>query len=183
MTQSARLQGIHAQLAGLRSQAELIVYLRHPWPRTQLLAAVLGPLPEEVALDSIRIARDKAGVGAAALRARPTPTDGTAPDGRPPAERDLALLREELDAAETIVALEGETSNTLALHAYLGALGRCDLFGRAELVSIEESEGAAGVFRFSARLAARPGYGQPNGPAPRIDSVAGSSTSAPEVMP
>src|SRR5581483_9783167 len=29
-----------------RAQAELLTYLRHPWPRTQILARIMAPLPD-----------------------------------------------------------------------------------------------------------------------------------------
>ena len=56
----SRLAGVQRQLDQARACAELYTYLRHPWPRTQLLTAMLGPLPEEITLQRVQILREPA---------------------------------------------------------------------------------------------------------------------------
>lgn len=55
--QNKRLAELKVKLKIAQDQAELFTYLRHPWPKTQVLSALLEPLPKEVALDKIIIIR------------------------------------------------------------------------------------------------------------------------------
>ena len=156
-----------------RADAELFTYLRHPWPRTQILAAVLGPLPESITLDRVEIRTD------APRRANPSRalsrTQQEAEDAAgaklPPATRDLRQLREQMDPAPTIATLSGTTRRVDLLHQYLGELARSPLVAKAELDSLEsvaqqpDAEGKEEApMRFAATIVVRPGYGQPSGP-------------------
>jgi Tfp pilus assembly protein PilN len=159
---------LQAELQSAQCGAELLTYLRHPWPRTQLLAAALAPLPPEITLQQLHIARETPGhQPATEQRSR---ADKKAEEEKiaklPPAARDLKRLREEFDRTQVTVRLTGTTTDSAALHRYLGVLGKQELFAKAELRSIERVEGnQAGSLRFHATLTARPGYGQPGGPA------------------
>ena len=64
--QLAKIQG---ELQTAEASAELRTYLRHPWPRTQLLASLLASLPDEVTLQHLQITREAAWRAAAC---RPT---------------------------------------------------------------------------------------------------------------
>ncbi len=168
MKQKTRLAEAQVQLAAARAGAELYTYLRHPWPRTQLLAALVRPLPSAITLQQIQILRE-------------APTTSTATDIRPnvdknaeeeklksltPAERDLARLRGQLDCLRTVVVLTGTTTEIDALHRYIGELDATDIFNKADLDcfnTIDNSK-SDGMLQFRAVLAVEPGYGQPNGP-------------------
>jgi hypothetical protein len=161
------LAEIHSRMQTANSEAELFTYLRHPWPRTQLLTAVLAPLPDAIKLQQFHVARE-APQGQASAGQRPG-TDKKAEEEKaaklPPAQRDLNLLREELDKTQTFVRIAGTAKESAALHRYLGDLAKSDLFSKAELRSIERIEGStATALRFQATLVVRPGYGQPGGP-------------------
>ncbi|MBN1909531.1 MAG: hypothetical protein JW818_07330 [Pirellulales bacterium] len=162
-----RLQNNHALLA---DSAALCTYLRHPWPRTQILAAVLNPLPDEITLDELTISREMPkDAKSAGLSSR---INLEAEEKRlaalSPAQRDLEKLRDEVDKLETIVKLSGKTTQAAALHRYLGELGRSKLLAKAELNSLSEDDNASedgeGDMKFTATVTVRPGYGQPNGP-------------------
>jgi Tfp pilus assembly protein PilN len=169
--QAAQLTELQSRLAADRKQAELLVWLRHPWPKTQILAEVLRSLPETVVLDELEIGREvnpqSAGAGAV-VRSIPVPGVGggtTGEDKRSPAERDLDRLREEIDACLYVVSLAGRTQDTAALHAYLSKLGHSNLVAKVELLSVETLDDAPALgSKFSARAILRPGYGQPGGP-------------------
>jgi hypothetical protein len=161
-----RLSELQQRLTEVRAEAELLAYLRHPWPRTQLLAAVAGPLPEEITLQQVQIRR-------AAPRQpsgeRPTRAEAEQEEkklaGLAPAAQDLAELRKELDGARTVVTLAGITRQSAPLHRYLGELAEHPLIDKTELGAIENVEGAGEpTLRFEATLLVRPGYGQPGGP-------------------
>ena len=166
-SQDRKLAELHLQLNAARNAAELFTYLRHPWPRTQILAALLEPLPEGITLDELEITRQ-------------TPQNQTRPgrysrmedeakkeelDKLPPAVRDLKRLREEFDKTPTVVLISGTTAESAAVHRYLGQLGRASLFSKVDLDSLESAENdRAGRLKFQATLIVRPGYGQPGGP-------------------
>lgn len=158
------------RLGELRADADLITYLRHPWPRTQILAAVLEPLPASISLSELQVDYSN-GAETRSSRAR----SSRRPGGREqedeekllPAQRDLRRLREEKDASRCVVALHGAAREQADLHAYLGKLGLSEMFEKVELLDIETSEETPGVFRFSVKLTVRSGYGQPGGPGSR----------------
>ncbi len=163
---NARLAEVQASLNEARAEAALIAYLRHPWPRTQLLRALLEPLPEDILLTELEISNEQPTATRLPER-RPQPGDADKTRAAlTPAERDLADLRQRTDPLQTVIRLAGTTSDGAALHHYLGQLSHRSLFRKAELESIERIDGEAdqGV-RFRASVVVRPGYGQPGGPA------------------
>lgn len=165
--QKQRLATLEQQLAPERARADLLTYLRHPWPRTRIVSSVVGPLPDCVALSKLHIHREEPARVVAAAPAVSTSENpaAAAPDKSPLAARDLKKLREDIDARLAIVTLEGTTSDDATLHEYLGQLADNSLFATVELTSIERGEDRqAAAVRFSARLVVRPGFGQRGGP-------------------
>lgn len=167
VAQGRQLASLQAHLHSARATAELATYLRHPWPRTRILDEVLRPLPGELTLQRLAVDRTPPEVrGPAERRSR---SDEQAEEARraamPPATRDLNRLRGEADPARTVVSVEGVTRDSAALHRYLAALEKCEMFSKAELVDVESSPAQTGL-RFSLMLVVRPGYGQPGGPTP-----------------
>lgn len=167
----AETEQLAARLDDCRARAELLTYLRHPWPRTQLIATALGELPHTVALHSVRLTRDapvhfpqmqsEQVASLAALR---------------PVRRDLQRLRAEADAAPTTLTLEGTTEDILSLHVYLGRLAQSPLFAKAELQSIENPDGeSGGASLFNVLLVVRPGWGQHGGPTRESRPVSASA--------
>jgi len=173
--QNEQLAAMQSQLLTARASAELFTYLRHPWPRTQILAEVLAPLPAEVTLNRLAITRQ------ASTERRPTQRRSRAEQqaaesaeaALPAATRDLKRLRAEVDPAQTVVAISGETTDSAALHRYLGSLEKSDLFSKVELSDVETSEAdPTRSLRFSTVLIVRPGHGQPGGPRGSDDKLA-----------
>jgi Tfp pilus assembly protein PilN len=167
--QNRRLAEVQSQLQQARANAELLTYLRHPWPRSQLLAAVLATLPDEITFGAVAITQEKI--------AQRTPSDNLphvdkaaedeAAAKLSAAQRDLKRLREECDQSQTVIRISGFTSDSAALHRYLGSLTKCDLFAKADLESlgsVETKSSASMQFRLT--LIVCPGYGQANGPLP-----------------
>ena len=56
--QMQQLANVQTQLKQMEKEAELITYLHHPWPRSQLLSALLSRLPEEITLQQLQITRE-----------------------------------------------------------------------------------------------------------------------------
>lgn len=163
--QNKQLNTLRMHLRTARSMADLVGYLRHPWPRTQILTRVLAPLPESLFLDRIAIDRQP-----------PEPQLHQHPGSRkdqesekvrlatmPPASRDLERLRQECDQMQTIVHLKGFATEPTSLHQYLATLEKEDLFSKVELINLEKSDSGS-LLRFQVRLIVRPGYGQAGGP-------------------
>jgi hypothetical protein len=183
VSRNRRLAEIQAQLSTARNAAELFTYLRHPWPRTQLLAALWAPLPEAVTLRELKITPEMPQGRAQSQRRSRTKSE--AEDGElaklPPAVRDLKRLRDECDTTQTVVLISGMTSESAALHRYLGELGRASLFTKADLDSLESAENdPAGTLQFRATLVVRPGYGQPGGPTIPAGGIKGAPPNGPE---
>lgn len=166
--QQSKLVEAQKKLKLVEASAELYTYLHHPWPRTQLLGALVSPLPDSITLQQIQILREATAAPTVA-NAQP-PVDPKAEEERlkslAPAQRDLAKLRSRLDPLQTVVVLTGTATEADALHRYIGELDATDIFDKAELDcfnSIDNSKTGA-VLQFRAVLAVQPGYGQSGGP-------------------
>jgi hypothetical protein len=164
--QSARLADLKADLQAKRWDAAEFTYLRHPWPRTQLLQAVIASLPKEVTLAQIQLGNEVP----PELLAQQRPYSDTKPEGdkqdkSPPSARDLKRLRQQYDNAQTLVRINGWATESGAIHRYLGELAKIELFAKVQLRSLESGDGPQGtVVRFRAVVQVRPGHGQPGGP-------------------
>jgi hypothetical protein len=164
----SRLADVRKQLNQARAHAELYTYLHHPWPRSQLLAAMVTPLPDEITLQQVEILREPAGASPP-VEIRPV-AGGKSQDqalkSPSPAQRDLAKLRDRTDPTRTVVVLTGTAAGSSAVHRYLGALDSVEIFDKAELDWFESAPGGktGETLRFRAVLAVQPGYGQLGGP-------------------
>jgi Tfp pilus assembly protein PilN len=190
---SAKLAALRQRLQDADAEAELLTYLRHPWPSTQVLAAALNPMPDCITLGEVRLFHEQPETSISTALAPPALKKSTdsepATGARKPsaAARDLAALREEYDSRPMVLLLTGVTSNTAELQRYLVMLAEVPLFSKAELTSLE-SDGAEqpGVLHFTARLLMRPGYDQPAGPAignPEKFAIAPDGKSAQRAVP
>lgn len=155
--------------------AALYLYLEHPWPRTQLLAAVAEPMPPSIRLtdlnlveqaDTAAIARGPDGdtnhsTAAADKNAKPTP------------KSVLAEIRREHDRQQTILEISGDAASTKELHEYVDSLARSPLFASASLKGLESGgEVKKGIASFHIRIVVRPGYGQRGAPSSKAAAAA-----------
>jgi hypothetical protein len=165
--QTQRLNQLHEQLQREQSRAELLTYLRHPWPRTQIVAAILDRLPDEIMLESLQISR-RLPPGQAApprLASERRKPKGEEEADLAPAARDLKKLREEDDRMETIVAVTGVSSSSEAPYTYFEHLDNDDLFVQVDPGKVEPQPGDGSlVHRFDVTVTVRPGHGARNGP-------------------
>ncbi|HEX3870892.1 MAG TPA: hypothetical protein VHV77_10675 [Pirellulales bacterium] len=173
---SQRLAALQNTLAVESAKADLVTWLRNPWPRTQILARVFESLPDTIVLRRVRVQCEavRPTLASATTVGSPVPAVDPAAEARlTPVQRDLKRLREEGDASQTVVLLEGTSDDDTALHVYLGTVAACGLFTKAELTSLESSDHGSGQQRaqFTARVLVIPGYGQHGGPTSAPDSV------------
>jgi hypothetical protein len=168
LRQNDEISKLQGELQVAQAEAELITYLLHPWPRTQLLRAVVDPLPDASMLREITIARDSN--RRAETMDRVPQLDRQAQEQAlaklPRAARDLKTLREQFDRMPVVIRLAGLTSDDGAPHRYVAELGKNPLFAKADLVSLDSAGGdREGKLEFKAVVMVRPGYGLPDGPA------------------
>jgi Tfp pilus assembly protein PilN len=160
-----RVNQLQALAKSESADAELITWLRHPWPRTQLLGAIAAHLPDEVTLEDLRLDQEEAPKYRAAAPASPEQSPAEAPKLNP-AARDLMKLRSLHEGKQAVVVLAGEARDTAALHTFLARIGSVGLYSKVELLSIESgnSNESSAAARFKAKLTIRRGFGQAGGP-------------------
>lgn len=159
---TAELAQVSAGLAAKEKTANLLTYLRHRWPRTRVLAAVVEPLPETVLLTECHIGYETRQTSRAS--AVVLPEGDTVPAEK--AERranDLKRLLLEASRQVHFVAMAGEAEDPAALHEYVARLQINPLFARVELQSLERLTSSAdtgGSVRFAVRAVLREGHGR-----------------------
>jgi hypothetical protein len=177
MSAQQKLEQTKKQSHDVNFEAELFTYLRHPWPRTQVMRRVTQALPNEVMIERMRIGREeckpKEQLTVGVIKPADAAAQKAAADASTPVEKDLKRLREECDSRRMIVELTGYTTDLTALHVYLNTLASEAMFAQAELTSIQSVEKASERrSQFTARLVLAPGHGQrstkeaPKSPAP-----------------
>jgi Tfp pilus assembly protein PilN len=159
------LEKLQEELKSADSEAALYAFLHHPWPRTQILAALVKPLNESVYLSELQI-HDEAKLVQRPEQGRPQnnlPPEASQID-RLPSQVDLERLQADRDGKQTVVTLVGQTTDISALHRYVTELGRVRLFSTAKLVSLHSIEDKSQQPRsqFNVRVIVRPGYGASN---------------------
>lgn len=159
-----QLLQIETQVAAVSHSANLYTFLKHPWPRTQILAAVVKPLPEEMELTSIRIGESLVAKGP--KPALPAETGAEAPPPAHPAVADLQQLHNAHEAQRVVVMIEGTAQEVEHLHNYLDALGRHVLVSEARLNSMETRKYETySLVVFQVQLTIKSGHGLSDGPA------------------
>lgn len=150
-------QRLSSEVAKLADVAELVTYLEHPWPRTQILNAVSENLPDEVRIVELHLSRQTStGV--------PIALAESSEDKRSAAKKDLDQLRAEFDRSESILSLAGETFAASRVYELAQRLGKSPLFAsvRIESVGNQRDEQSRKV-EFRIRASIKPGHGQQGG--------------------
>ncbi len=164
--QTAELNKLQAELQVAQAEAQLLTYLRHPWPCTQLLAALTAPLPDTITFRELRINHGSS-------KAADAQDPATRLDRKvlekllaqlPRAGRDLKALRELCDFTPISISLLGVASDSAAVYRYLNELSKNRLLAKVDLVSLENSSHQEDHLEFKTAILVNPGYGQPNGP-------------------
>ncbi len=164
---------VQNELRSWRAEAELFTFLRHPWPRTQMLSAIAKLMPNTVSLVKLEI-----------QSVRPTPQASQRRRGRRPppqaessdqlsSQIDLNLLREQYGNNHTVMFVTGHTTDTTTIHTFVAVLADHIMFSKAELVSLEaiDEELRENTTVFQLRLVVRPAYGLTNGPIRKENNV------------
>ncbi|MDX1947426.1 MAG: hypothetical protein SFU86_18640 [Pirellulaceae bacterium] len=158
-----KLTELNAQDRQAGELASLVTFLDHPWPRTQLLAEIVRPLPESVKLTELALVLSEIPQAVGEASAGPPP--GVSAEASAlvvaPAVHDLEKLRELHDDRETVIEITGQTTDIAPLHGYVAALARSTLVSKARLKSIESSAGHEGArtTRFTVLVVVRTCHG------------------------
>lgn len=170
---SVQLEYTEQQLSRDRAAAQLVTYLQHPWPRTQILAAILPRVPESIYLTELRLYPLAQQSSTPFWQRQSTDKKDKDKPAPPPALADLQRLREERATTVTVVQLNGVAQDQAVLHAFLQHLAEDELFAAVELLSIESLRSDANIqgCAFEVCLKLRPGHGEKQ---PAASSTAGS---------
>jgi len=163
-TQVQELSALQAQVVRAGHEASLYTFLKNPWPRTQLLAEVVRPLPDGIRLAKISILDEEQ--AKIAIQAGPrnvkAEEDASAKASGP--EKDLARLQEEVGRRQTTIEIDGYTSDVARLHTYVAEIHRSPMISTATIKSLESATTQQeSRTRFTLRLLVRPGYCQRGG--------------------
>src|SRR5262245_14967114 len=135
--QVRELAELQSQIAKSAQEASLFTYLEHPWPRTQLMAEVVRPLPDVIRLTQLYIREEELPRAVPQVGPRRQSPEEEAAASLRHAEQDLARLQDEMDHRQTIMELDGHTTNVARLHEYLADLSRSPLVEAANIKSLE----------------------------------------------
>jgi len=162
--QVQELSAIQAQVVRAGQEASLYTFLDNPWPRTQLLAEIVRPLPDSIRLTKINILEEEQAKTAIQVGPRNMKAEEEAAAKAAGPEKDLAKLQDEVGRRQTAIEIEGHTSDLPRLHAYVAELSHSPLIAGASPKSLESSgANQTARTRFTLRLMVRPGYCQRGG--------------------
>jgi len=165
-TQVQELSGLQAQIVRAGHEASLYTFLEGSWPRTQVLAEMVRPLPDSIRLTQIHLADEEQARTAIQAGPRNTKAEEEAAAKASGPEQDLAKLQEDSDRRQTTIEVEGHTADVARLHKYVEDLSRSPLVAAANIKSLEAAPAnQQGRTRFTLRVLVRPGYCQRGGEA------------------
>ena len=162
---NAKFAKVQAQLQQHRHSAELLTYLRHPWPRTPVIAAVVAPLTDGITLTDLQIAHETVSRPTASMPPAAAETKPVVLDRPARLANDLKRLVGEHSVRQDFVLLTGYAVDASVLHEYLARLGTDSLFSKIDLLDEHAPEGSAiesprTAVHFNARAILRNRHGQ-----------------------
>ncbi len=166
---------LEAKILAQSHSANLYTFLKHPWPRTQILAAVVQPLLRQVELSSLRINESFVPKMNATI-APPEASSAASPPAHP-AIADLQQLYDTHESQRVVVTIEGTAQEVEPVHDYLAALGRHPLIAEARLNSLEMRKlETHSLVVFQLQLTVKPGHGLSDGPTGPLESILEQAT-------
>lgn len=162
----AQAKASESELAQLRNEltrvshtATLYAVVQTPWPRTQILAAIVEPLEEGITIVELHHSRRPRGTTATTS---PASEFQLGPSEKKKetlsaVEQDLAHVREQLRNLQDMVHIHGETDDSTRLHAYLARLEAAPILERVELLEVDsvKTAGEPTRVRFTASVIVR----------------------------
>lgn len=160
--QALLLAAAEQSLAERTTMARLLLHLRRPWPRSNLVASVTRCAPAEIRLLELT-------VSSAALDESthlPSSVERRGDEAQPPppgAAGDLQRLQA-AQPAVTQIRVQGQAELHAAVDQYLSALSTRELIQAVELVNLEAQEGSHSTCQFELKIRVAPAHGEQGGP-------------------
>lgn len=149
--------------------AGLVTYLEQPWPKSQLVAEVVRPLPDALLLTELVIGEEETvrQIEETGPRRRGPRENEAASAKIPPAQADLDQIRRTHDLRRVVIEISGTTPDDAPLHEYVTQLGHSPLVAKAQIKSFGRRPGASiqTPKNFTVQIEFRASHGQPD-PAP-----------------
>ncbi|PHS16987.1 MAG: hypothetical protein COA78_03335 [Blastopirellula sp.] len=123
------------------NQAQLLTFLRHPWPSSQIMSLVAETKTESLYFNEMRVFRQSETKKKALF---PEDKD-TNKDKLPAAVQDLLELQKDLRGKEIVINISGICNDTTQLYDYLSKLNQSDLVHRAIVDSVEPITGISDI--------------------------------------
>jgi hypothetical protein len=159
--QVQELSKLQSQIQRAGHEASLYTFLESPWPRTQLLAEMIHPLPDAIRLGKMNLTDEEQAKNAVQVGPRNTKAEEEAAAKASGPEKDLAKLLEDVDRRRTTIEIDGYTTDVPRLLEYVGSVNRSSLVANATLKALEAGAGnQQGRSRFNMRVLVRPSYCQ-----------------------
>lgn len=139
-----------------RHHAKLLTFLDHPYPKSQIIAAIANPLPSEITITRLEVTVEQL----ANNNAKPPSEKGKkAPQGHS-MELDLKQLIEEVKTRRCTVEVEGTTDDTSCLYTFLASLHQAEIIESAKIESIDPHQKTDGseFSNFTAHVKVKRGY-------------------------
>lgn len=143
-------------VADKRHHAKLLTFLDHPYPKSQIIAAIANPLPTEITITRLQITVEQL----ATTGAKPPSEKGKqAPKGHP-MQLDLKQLIDDAKSHRCTVEVEGTTDDTSCLYTFLASLHQAEIIESAKIESIDPQQKSDGseFSNFTAHVKVKRGY-------------------------
>ncbi|QDU75068.1 hypothetical protein Pan97_20890 [Bremerella volcania] len=124
------------EVAVKRHHAKLLTFLDHPYPKSQVIAAIANPLPTEITITRLQVTVEQI----AAANAKPASEKGKAVPKGHPMELDLKVLIDEAKSRRCTVEVEGTTDDTSCLYTFLASLHQAEIIESAKIESIDPQQ-------------------------------------------
>lgn len=143
----------------LQHSARLLTFLEHPYPRSQILAALVNPLSDQIALSQIHLTHQQTDPNV--FRTLADLSDPKQAATVHPMKQDLNTLTAESRLRQCTVELAGTTDDPSTLYNFLTALHQSEIVETAKIESIDPHHRADGTefSNFTAHIKIKRGYG------------------------
>jgi hypothetical protein len=178
---AAMLAQLQTELTHETAAATLCAYLKTPWPRTQIVSAMVMHATDQLHIEELHLIEGSATPATATTE---NPEASTALTSMSPATRDLTTIRAESATRMTHAEIVGTSPEAAAIHLYLERLEGSPLVTRAQLVSLTNVtvEGQPRLLRFTAQVTICPAPGAETSP-PSASPAAETLTSSSQAVP
>ncbi|MEW4451309.1 hypothetical protein AB1L30_01360 [Bremerella sp. JC817] len=129
-----------AEVTALRHHANLLAFMDHPYPKSQVIASITNPLPADIVLTRIQLTTQQTGPPVV----RGAKEKGSVEPKGDPLKGDLEKLITELRNERCSIELEGTTRDSSLLYQFLADLHQSEVVESAKIESIDPQQNPDG---------------------------------------